>query len=422
MAALGGALTGAFPGACESMGGGLDGADLSLMLQEPQLHTSKGKGVGGSSTGMLIPSRDRERYYPPPESKGGWRTIEDPDQVRDLTKMDPEKLDFLFKSQVFHFGGAQWSVVIIRHGYVAREFYTFNIPIPNRFNIWSGTKSFTGTAWGLLLEASRQKKLPNGQKVDLDSPAYPFIPEGYPLTDPRKERITIRHLLTMTSGTPGHETSCWGMPIAPAHGAFEHALGRAPNRHGCWADKLEAEPGTKWVYSDIGMQHLSLAFANIMGVEMGDFMQERVFAPIGIEELSWSLLGGRGFLGPHSNGDSGIYVSSRELARFGYLALHNGVWDGQQLIPSWWMELATKASQAMNSAYGYTWWVNSEGTQWADVPMRAGLPRDAFALRGYNANRCYVIPSLDLVVARVGSGPVGWHEQGFIGSIVDAII
>ena len=44
-----------------------------------------------------------------------------------------------------------WSVVIIRHGYVAREFYTFNIPIPNRFNIWSGTKSFTGTAWGLLL-------------------------------------------------------------------------------------------------------------------------------------------------------------------------------------------------------------------------------------------------------------------------------
>ena len=122
------------------------------------------------------------------------------------------------------------------------------------------------------------------------------------------------------------------MPIAPEHGAFEHALGKAPNRHGCWAE-LVADPGTQWVYSDIGTQHLSLAFANIMGIEMGDFMQERVFAPIGIEELSWSLLGGRGFMGPHSNGDSGIYVSSRELARFGYLALHKGVWDGTATHP-----------------------------------------------------------------------------------------
>ena len=54
--------------------------------------------------------------------------------------------------------------------------------------------------------------------------------------------------------------------------------------------------------------------------------------------------------------------------------------------------------------------------------MMAGLPRDAFALKGYNANNCYVIPSLDLVVARVGSGPVGWNDQGLIGAIVDAII
>jgi CubicO group peptidase (beta-lactamase class C family) len=371
---------------------------------------------------MLIPSRDVEGYYPPPESKGGWRFIEDKNQVRDLAGMDLEKIDFLLQGQAFHYGGDQWSIVIIRHGYLVREFYTFNIPIPTRFNIWSGTKSFTGTAWGLLLEASRQNELPNEQQVDLDSLAYPFIPEGYPLTDPRKERITIRHLLTMTSGIAGHPAGCVGMPMAMAQGDFEHALGRGPNRHGYWADKLAAEPGTHWEYSDIGMQHLSLAFANIIGVEMGDFMQERVFAPIGIEELSWSLLGGRGFLGPHSNGDSGIYISSRELARFGYLALHNGVWDGQQLLSAWWMDLATKASQAMNPAYGYTWWVNSEGASWPDLPMMAGLPRDAFALKGYNANNCFVIPSLDLVVARVGSGPVGWNEQGLIGGIVDAII
>ncbi len=371
---------------------------------------------------MLIPSRDVDRYYPPPESSGEWRFIEDSDQVRTLAGMDPEKLDLVLQSQAFHYGGDQWSIVIVRHGYLVREFHTFNIPIPTRFNIWSGTKSFTGTAWGLLLEASRQNKLANGRKVDLDSPAYPFIPDGYPLTDSRKEQITIRHLLTMTSGVAGHPSGCVGMPMGRGHGAFEHVLGRCPNRHGYWADKLAANPGTHWEYSDLGLQHLSLAFVNIMGVEMRDFMRERVFAPIGIEESSWNVLGGRGFIGPHTNGDSGIYISSRELARFGYLALHNGVWDEQQLIPAWWMELATKASQAMNPNYGYTWWVNSEGTSWPKLPMMAGLPRDAFALRGYNANNCYVIPSLDLVVARVGTGPVGWNEQGLIGAIVEAVI
>ena len=68
----------------------------------------------------------------------------------------------------------------------------------SRFDVWSCTKSLTGTAWGLLLEDSRQERLPNRQQVDLDSPAYNFIPQGHPLSDPRKEAITIRQLLTMT--------------------------------------------------------------------------------------------------------------------------------------------------------------------------------------------------------------------------------
>ena len=63
---------------------------------------------------MLIPSRDVERYYPPPESKGGWRWIEDPDQVRDLAGMGPEKLDRVLQSQEFQYGGYQWAITIIR--------------------------------------------------------------------------------------------------------------------------------------------------------------------------------------------------------------------------------------------------------------------------------------------------------------------
>jgi len=254
------------------------------------------------------------------------------------------------------------------------------------------------------------------QEVVLDSIAYSFIPEGYPLTDPRKERITIRHLLTMTSGIPGEKMGIIGMPTSTDHGPFEYALGRCPNRYGQWAKNLSAEPGRFWDYSDPAFAHLSLIFYNIMKQEMSEFMKERVFDPIGIENLSWDIQGGSGFIGPHTNAHTGIHVSARELARFGYLLLHKGSWNGQQLIPMWWIDLATKTSQDLNPNYGYTWWVNTQGRRWPNIP------RDAFALCGYRSNYCYIIPTLDLVVARIGSGPSAWDDQRLIGKIVNSVI
>ena len=359
-----------------------------------------------------------EAYYPPPESQGGWRWLKEPDEVRAVAGMDPEKLDLVRQAEEFLHGGHSWGIVIVRHGYLVREFYTFNVLVPTRFDVWSGTKSFTGTAWGLLLDDSRQGRLLGGQRVELDSPAYTFIPVGRPLTDPRKEQITVRHLLTMTSGIAGEKTGVIGIPTATEHGPFEHALGRCPNRYGRWADRLAGEPGTRWDYSDPAFAHLALAFAGITGREMSDYLQERVFAPIGIEKLSWDVQGGSGFIGPHTNAHTGIHVSGRELARFGYLMLRDGVWEGERLIPEWWINLATRTSQDLNPDYGYTWWVNTQGTRWP------GLPRDAFALCGYRANYCCVIPSLDMVVARVGSGPPveQGHSQALLAGIVGAII
>lgn len=365
---------------------------------------------------MNMSPSDSKTYYPPPESKGGWRWLEGVEEVRSLAGMDHDKLDLVHRMQDLLCGGDSWAIVIVRHGYIVREFYTFNVLIPTRFDIWSGTKSFTGTAWGLLLDDSRNDKITQGAKIDLDSPAYQYIPEGYPLTDPRKERITIRHLLTMTSGIPGEGMGIAGIPTTTNHGPFEHSLGRCPNRYGKWADKLAAEPGTRWDYSDPAIAHLSLVFSKVAGKEMGEYMKERIFDPIGMENLSWDVQGGSGFIGPHTNAHTGIHVSARELARFGYLMLHKGTWDGEQLVPEWWLDLSTKKSQDLNPDYGYTWWVNTSGTNWRRVP------RDAFALSGFRSNRCYIVPSLDLVVARVGSGPPIWDERNLIEGIVASII
>jgi CubicO group peptidase (beta-lactamase class C family) len=355
-------------------------------------------------------------YYPPPESQGGWRYLTTDEQIRQMAGMDPEQLELVRQIQGFLFGGDSWGIVIIRHGYLVREFYTFNVLVPTRFDVWSCTKSFAGTAWGLLLDDSRQGQLPGGQQMDVDSPAYPFIPEGYPLTDPRKAQITLGHLLTMTSGIPGESAGVIGIPTSTEHGPFEHALGRCPNRYGRWVDQLAAEPGTRWDYSDPAFAHLSLAFAHVVGREMDEYLKERVFDPIGIEGLSWDVQGGSGFIGPHTNAHTGVHISARQLARLGYLFLHYGAWRGRQVVPRWWIDLAIQPSQDLNPAYGYTWWTNAAGTLWPEAP------RDGFALQGYRANVCWIVPSLDLAVARVGSGPSNWDKSQLISSIVEAII
>ena len=88
-------------------------------------------------------------YYPPPESQGGWRYLTTPEEVRTLAGMDPDKLDQVRLFHEYLYGGASWGIAIIRHGYLVREFYTFNVVSNTRFNVWSCSKTFTGTAWGL---------------------------------------------------------------------------------------------------------------------------------------------------------------------------------------------------------------------------------------------------------------------------------
>lgn len=355
-------------------------------------------------------------YFPPPESRGGWRYLIQDDEVRRFAGMDPGRLALVVRRQETAVcPGDTWGLVIARRGYLVREHYTFPALVPTRFDIWSCTKSFTSTAYGLLLEDARPGALSKCPDLTVDSIAYDFIPEGHPLSDPRKARISLRHLLTMTAGIPGREHGFAGMQTPTGAGPFEYALGRGVNKAGERLATLLGEPGTVWNYSDASYAHLSLIFRRAADEEMGDFMQRRVFEPIGAETLAWDVQGGSGFLGPRTNGHTGIHICARDLARFGYLMLRGGLWEGERFVPAWWLEAATRSSQPLNPRYGLGWWVNSEGRMWP------GLPRDAFAMTGYRSNRCYIIPSLDLVVARIGSGPTTWDEEELIGGIVSAI-
>ena len=355
------------------------------------------------------------QHFPLPESEGGWCLLDKEIDKSVASIINYEQLNQAIEEYKLFFENVASGAIVIKDGLLVKEHYSFMTLPGSRFDVWSCTKSFTGIAWGLLLEESKNGTLPDNIKVNLDSFAYSFLPESFKITDKQKEKITINHLLSMTSGIPGENQLVFGIPPRDNNGPFEHALGYQENRYGYKTDKLISEPGTFWDYSDPAIAHLSILFKIIMRREMHEYMQDKVFSRIGIENASWDVHGGGPFIGPHTSAHVGLHISARELARFGYLLMQNGKWGDDQIIPSIWVDKATKPSQTLNPEYGFTFWVNTHETRWP------GLPKDMFSLEGYNSNRCYVIPSKELVVVRVGSGPNQWNEQLFVRQILKAI-
>ncbi len=375
------------------------------------------------------------RYFPPLESDGGWRVLTGKAEAATQGGVDIDRLRLAWEYNLHSKAKPKTpeeqaanpqdsriepparssAVAVVRHGYLVGEWYQ-SADKTSRWNICSCTKSLTGTAFGMLFEDSRKGALPGGKRINLDSPAYDFIPEGNPLSDPRKAKITIRHLLSMSSAINGEKSGIFGVQPAAGVGRFEMALGRGLAVNGASASTLMGEPGEHWDYSDAAFAHLSLIFRTASGMELVDYLERRLFEPIGFRGYDWGAFGGEGgTIGPHTISFSDMRTNARDMARFGYLHLAGGEWAGRRVVPAAWIQEATRTSQALNRDYGLTWWVNTAGTLWPS------LPRDAFAAMGYFGNKCYVVPSLDLVAVRLADGPWPWDEVPFLSSVMEAI-
>ncbi|MBS1886525.1 MAG: serine hydrolase [Actinobacteria bacterium] len=372
--------------------------------------------TNSSGAAMSAGSRSDLDYFPPPEAVGGWRYLSE-SEIGPVAGFDAEGLAAVEKEYAPLLEEYSTSIVVIRHGWLVKEFHSFNVPHTATFDLWSGTKSFTATAWAMALEAGSARDA-EGEPVSLDTPAYDLLPAGKPLSDPRKAEITLRHLLSMSSGIAGETTGICGMPTATDAGIYEYALGLVPNRYGQTVGELAADPGTVWDYSDPAYSHLAMCFKAATGVELAEFMEANVFAKLGIT-AGWDQQGGAGWIGPHTNPHTGLGMSARDYVRFGYMVLRGGRWGEEEIISTAALKELTTPSQPHNRAYGLGWWTNAEGRYAPDFP---NLPRDLVACSGFHFNRCYVIPSLDLVVARVGTGPAVSQDHSLVSSVVAAIV
>jgi len=330
-------------------------------------------------------------YFPPAEQIGGWRTLlpesgepnaEQKANIRKTAGCDWDQLAAAWNHNASAPGAT--GLVVIRRGHIVGEWYRGG-DRTKTFNIYSSSKAYTSTAFGLILTDFGNSPLPSGKKLTLDTKVCnsEWIPESLPLSDPRKSEITVRQLLNMASGV--------GPEPVPAKAPYESALGHL---EGSPFAKLKGDPGTVFNYSNAGLSHAVLLFNHAQGSDLYPFLKQRLFDRIGMQAVEWQKIGGEGGIGPYNQGYSGIFTNPREHARFCYLALHKGEWAGQRIVPAAYYDFAWKPTDVKND-YGGQWWTG------ANMPSS---PADLVITRGKDFNSGWVVPSLDLVFVRLGDG------------------
>jgi CubicO group peptidase (beta-lactamase class C family) len=252
-----------------------------------------------------------------------------------------------------------------------------------RHSVWSCTKSFAGTVLGLLIDQG---------KCSLDSLAKDYLPElapGYPA-------VSLGHFTTMTSGYDGGGDQS-EKPFTPTQPLFA--------------------PGTQFRYWDSAMNQFLHVLTRIAGEPAGDLFRRSIADPAGFDPDGWvwgnfGAIGGVLVNGGAGNKGKGIDISALEMARFGHLFLNHGCWAGRQLLSAKWVDLATaaqvppsvpcsgKRSSDGPGRYGFNWWTNGPGRygrrRWPSAPP------GTYAAKGFNNNRCFVIPEWNMVFVRLG--------------------
>lgn len=265
------------------------------------------------------------------------------------------------------------SVVVVQDGQLAFEYYRNGITAETLQDTQSITKSVLALLVGQALKSGQIKRVDQ-----LVAELVPELARGHP--DPRARQLRISHLLTMTAGWPGAQFSQRDLDDNMAW------ITRRP---------FVASPGKQFNYDNGAANLLAIALSRAAGKPISELAREQLFTPLGIKRFSWAT-GANGF----DLGALGLRLSTRDMARLGELALAEGMWGSNALVPLEFMRTATSARNAggppLSTPYGYLWWVANRG------PDR-GATRKPFMASGHGGQWIWVYPQLNLVVAATSS-------------------
>ncbi len=344
-------------------------------------------------------------YFPPPDSAGGWRAPKDVKEARELAGIDPEKLEPAY--EVTQRSTAHGGLLVVHKGYLCFERYFGRASRNANPDMASTGKAFTSIACGIMLEEFKDK-LPQG----LDTKVFTeeFLPAAFPLNDPRKADITLGQLLCMTGGYWGEGQAPSGyvkgnpkpQPLKPVKGQDIRDLDRSSLNVPLWCD-----PGAGYSYSSPSPHIASIVLRNVTGMELQDYLQVKLGKPQGWGAWGYCLHRGD-FLMPHANGAGSTALHATDVMRFGYCLARGGKWKDQQLVPlDYIRKCQTWSPYNPHTPFSLQWEHNADGHV-------AGAPRDAFWKSGAGGFCLFVVPSLDLVIYKLG-GKDGQYDPALTG-------
>ncbi len=363
------------------------------------------------------PATGWNEYYPPPESQGGWRKLDDPDSIRTLAGMDPARLAKL-RAWLRESDERGFAAVIVRHGYIVLEETRRNSSVSNTARVASCSKAICATVLAIASEESRQGRLP--RRMTFDDHAFDFIPWAQPLSDPRKAQITVKQLLNHTSGI------CPEALGAPNDGTWDYILGKTGDPR---TAKLAFDPGTACGYSTHAIEHAALVCETVTGKPYDQYAVEALFKPLGIEHWWFQFYDGGPKFGRHPSQHMGM--PARDLARIAYCMVRNGRWRDKQVIPQWFVSQTAAPTHGVHGLE-MRFKMNAENFShgW-ELPARLTgergrsgkrIPADARSKPGSGGQIIAFVPSLDLVITRQTGSSGEWQFEEYLRLACAAVI
>ena len=251
----------------------------------------------------------------------------------------------------------------------------------------SATKSFTSAMLGIAMD--------KGFLTDENERMFSYFPEYSHLWDEQKDKITLKHLLTMTSGLEWNEGD---LPLTNEQNDLIRLI-RSSDPIGYILGKpVINEPGTTYYYSGGDTNLVGAVIHKATGLNVDLLSREHLCAHLGITNFSWLYFPNNNNV-VYCSGD--IYMRPRDMAKFGQLFLDGGVWEGERIISEEWVLRSTRQhftfDQAWNAdGYGYQWWIFDYYVASINQYVHS------YSARGWGGQDIIVLPQLNTVVVLTG--------------------
>ena len=286
------------------------------------------------------------------------------------------------------------SVLVMKGDKVIFEEYQNGHSADKPWILASGTKSFSG----MMLAAAIEDKIVSS----FDEKVSDTITEWK--NDPRKSKITVRQLLSLTSGIDAGQIGLVPTYLEAVDSRVKYDTGT----------RFEYGPAPFQIFGELMTRKLRAKNEGVM-----DYLKRRVLNPIGLNVAFWRTRDGQPLL------PQGASLTAREWAKFGVFLKNGGKWNGKQIVRKKLLDELLIGSKP-NPAYGITFWLNKAGSDPAGRAMGGGeggsngiadSVKDVYMAAGAGKQRLYVIPSMDMVIVRQGKVSE-FDDRAFLGRLL----